>query len=113
MADVIVILGVTMGLAVGQLIWFISGYFWRRYRLPVTRAWIETEVLSLDGPIGVTELKYGWRGYRVALQWDDIDRVGIARHWRLTNRLLLKTYVEGVKSGVFIATQPAPEEKVR
>lgn len=102
------VLGVVLGIASAQLLAFIVRICWRRYRLPQTRAWLETEVLSPDGPIELKSLEYSWRrGYQVTLQWDDIDRVGIAKHKGLGTPLLLATFVGGVKSGVFLATEPA------
>lgn len=102
------IFGVVLGIASAELVAFVVRSCWRRYRLPNTRAWLETEVLSPDGPIELTSLEYHWRrGYQVTLQCDYIDRVGITKHKRLGTPLLLATYVGGVKSGVFLATEPA------
>lgn len=103
--DICVMASFAFGWITADLLIAIGTRIRRRWRLPKTRTWLETVVLSPDGPIELKNLKYSWaRGYDVTLQWDDIDRTATTRHKRLTSPLHLRTFVEGVKSGVFLAT---------
>lgn len=102
--DIYMMIGVMLGLATGHAIAAISTRLFRRWKLPKTKTWLETTVLSTDGPIELKHLEYRWSGYTVTLQWDDINRTAISRRNRLASPELLKTFVEGVKSGIFLAT---------